>query len=65
MIISTTHTLEGYSIREYRGIVTGEAIPGANVVRDVYAGIDIDYETSGENGDMLMVTAAGTAVKPG
>ena len=39
VIISTTNTLEGYSIREYKGIVTGEAIPGANIVRDFFAGI--------------------------
>ena len=106
MIISTTNTPEGYSIREHKGIVTGEAIPGANIARDFFAGIrdivggragacekelrkarehsfgemreqavelgadaivgvDMDYETLGENGGMLMVTAAGTAVKPG
>lgn len=104
MLISTTNTLEGYRITEYYGVVTGEAILGANVVRDFFAGIrdivggrsgayekelrkareyafaemqeqaeefganaiigvDIDYETLGENGGMLMVTAAGTAVR--
>jgi uncharacterized protein YbjQ (UPF0145 family) len=39
MIISTTPTLEGRRIREYRGIVTGEAILGANVFRDLFASI--------------------------
>ncbi|MCE0504630.1 heavy metal-binding domain-containing protein [Roseivivax sp. GX 12232] len=37
MILSTTHTLEGRPIRDYRGIVVGEAIMGANVFRDFFA----------------------------
>ncbi len=39
MIISTTPTLEGKTIEAYYGIVTGEAIMGANVFRDFFAGI--------------------------
>lgn len=39
MIITTTPTVEGYQIADYKGIVTGEAILGANVFRDVFAGI--------------------------
>ena len=39
MIISTTPTLEGRPITEYRGLVTGEAILGANVFKDLFAGI--------------------------
>ena len=39
MLITTTPTIEGKRIREYRGIVTGEAIMGANIFRDVFAGI--------------------------
>lgn len=39
MILSTTPSLEGRPIREYRGIVTGEAILGANVFKDLFAGI--------------------------
>jgi uncharacterized protein YbjQ (UPF0145 family) len=39
MIISTTPTLEGHPIREYKGIVTGETIIGANIFRDFFAGI--------------------------
>jgi len=106
MIISTTPTLEGRSIAEYRGLVTGEAILGANIFKDLFAGIrdivggrsgayeqelakartialeemeavaaslgadavvgvDLDYETVGQGGSMLMVTASGTAVKLG
>ncbi|MBO8138425.1 MAG: YbjQ family protein [Desulfotomaculum sp.] len=39
MIISTTNTVEGRSITKYLGIVAGEAIMGANVVRDLFASI--------------------------
>lgn len=39
MILSTTNTLEGKRITEYRGIVVGEAIMGANVFRDIFAQI--------------------------
>jgi uncharacterized protein YbjQ (UPF0145 family) len=39
MIITTTPTIEGKPIREYMGIVSGEAIMGANVVRDIFASI--------------------------
>ena len=38
MIITTTPTLEGRRVREYLGIVTGEAIIGANVFKDIMAG---------------------------
>jgi len=103
MIQSTTPTIEGRSIREYHGVVTGEAILGANVFKDIFAsvrdivggrsasyerelrkareiafeeleknatdlhanaivGIDIDYETVGSKGGMLMVSVTGTAV---
>jgi uncharacterized protein YbjQ (UPF0145 family) len=103
MLMSTTSTLEGHQIAEYKGIVTGEAILGANIFRDLFAGIrdivggragayekvlrgareqamdemqlqatelganaiigiDIDYETVGGQGSMLMVSISGTAV---
>lgn len=104
MLLTTTSTLDGRRIRAYHGIVTGEAILGANVFRDLFAGIrdivggrsagyekelrrakalaieqmvdeardlganavigiDLDYETVGEKGSMLMVVASGTAVE--
>ena len=104
MLITTTNTVEGRRVVEYKGLVAGEAILGANLFRDLFAsirdlvggragayekvlndarqtavaemadkaaslganaviGVDIDYETVGQNGSMLMVTAAGTAVK--
>jgi uncharacterized protein YbjQ (UPF0145 family) len=39
MIITTTPSVEGHKITAYKGIVVGEAIMGANVVRDVFASI--------------------------
>ncbi|WP_138465043.1 heavy metal-binding domain-containing protein [Poseidonocella sp. HB161398] len=39
MIVTTTNGIEGRSISAYHGIVVGEAILGANVFRDMFAGI--------------------------
>lgn len=53
MIVTTTPSIEGKHIREYLGLVTGEAILGANIVRDLFAAVrDVvggrseSYETS-------------------
>ena len=104
MLLATTPTVEGRRIVTYYGVVTGETIIGANVMRDFMAGIrdffggrsgayeevlreakntaleemaqeaqrlganavvgiDLDYETVGGSGSMLMVTCSGTAVR--
>ncbi len=106
MLITTTPRVDGAEIAEYFGIVTGEAILGANIIKDFFAGIrdivggrsaayeaelrkardtaidemameaeglganavvgvDLDYETlqMGGGGNMLMVSASGTAVR--
>lgn len=104
MISTTTNNIEGKSVTAYLGIVSGEAIIGANLFKDFFANItdivggrsqayervlreakdnalsemeeqatmlgahailaiDLDYETIGGKGSMLMVTASGTAVK--
>ena len=39
MLITTTPSVEGRPVREHRGIVVGEAILGANVFRDIFAGL--------------------------
>ena len=39
MIQTTTPGVDGRTITEYFGVVTGEAILGANIVRDLFAGI--------------------------
>jgi len=103
MINSTTPTIEGRPVTKYLGVVTSQTIIGANIFKDIFAGlrdifggrsgtyervldeaktyamnelmqkaqsmganavvgIDLDYETVGKNGSMLMVSASGTAV---
>jgi uncharacterized protein YbjQ (UPF0145 family) len=103
MLVTTTPTIEGKQVKEYLGIVSGEAIMGANFLRDLSAlvrdivggratkyeeelrkakqiamdemieeaqqlganailAIDLDYETVGSEGSMLMVSTSGTAV---
>lgn len=106
MIVSTTPTVAEGPVTLTLGVVTGEAIIGANLFRDFFAGIrdviggraggyeralrqardiaiedmvreaqemgadavvgvDLDYETLGQDGGMMMVSASGTAVKLG
>jgi uncharacterized protein YbjQ (UPF0145 family) len=104
MIVTTTNSIEGRQIQQYIGIVSAETIIGANIFKDLFAGIrdivggrsgtyerviqeaktsalqeltmkaqgmganaivgvDLDFETVGSGGSMLMVVATGTAVK--
>tara|TARA_B100001123_G_C14785355_1_gene818284 strand:- start:228 stop:548 length:321 start_codon:yes stop_codon:yes gene_type:complete len=39
MIFSTTNSLEGKTINQYLGVVSGEVILGANIFKDLFAGI--------------------------
>lgn len=39
MLVTTTHVLQDRKVTNYLGLVTGESILGANIVRDVFAGI--------------------------
>lgn len=39
MIVTTTPNVEGHSVESYLGIVTDEAIMGANMFKDLFAGI--------------------------
>jgi uncharacterized protein YbjQ (UPF0145 family) len=39
MLVTTTSTLDGRHVSRYLGVVTGEAILGANIFRDFFAGI--------------------------
>lgn len=104
MLTSTTPSIAERETAATLGVVSGEAIIGAHIFRDIFAGItniiggraggyekalreardialqemtdearrlgadavvgvDLDYESMGPDGGMLMVTAAGTAVK--
>ncbi|CAN5388494.1 heavy metal-binding domain-containing protein [soil metagenome] len=54
MIVSTTHAIEGRPAQRYFGIVTGEVIVGANILRDLFAGVrDIVGGRSGAYEDVL------------
>jgi len=54
MIITTTPTIEGQPIRQYCGVVTGEVIAGANIVRDIFASVtDIFGGRSGKYEEVL------------
>ncbi len=57
MIITTTDSVEGHKITEYFGVCTGEAILGANVVRDMFAGVR-DF-VGGRSGSYEKVIRAG------
>ena len=104
MITTTTNSIEGHPVQQYLGIISSEAIIGANIFKDLLAGIrdiaggrsetyekvieeartnamseliqkgesiganaiigiDLDFETIGVSGSMLMVMATGTAVR--
>lgn len=63
MIITTTPTIEGHPIREYKGLVTGETIIGANFVKDFFAGLrDIVGGRSGAY-ERVLREAKDTALK--
>ena len=63
MTTTTTPTIEGHPIREYKGLVTGETIIGANFMKDFFAGIrDIVGGRSGSYESVLR-EAKDTALK--
>jgi uncharacterized protein YbjQ (UPF0145 family) len=39
MLITTTHSIEGKRITKYCGVVAGEAVLGANMFKDMFAGL--------------------------
>ena len=39
MIVTTTQSIQGYEIREYKGLVSGEVIFGLNFVKDIFASV--------------------------
>ncbi len=63
MILTTTNTLETHQVKEYLGIVTGETIIGANIIKDFFAGIrDIVGGRSGSY-EKVLREAKDTALK--
>lgn len=54
MLVSTTSLIEGRPVQRYLGVVTGEVILGANIVRDIFASItDIFGGRSGKYEEVL------------
>lgn len=63
MILSTTPTLEGKPIKEYKGIVTGETIIGANVFKDFMAGLRDFFGGRSSTYEKVLIEAKDTALK--
>lgn len=54
MIVTTTALIEGQPVQRYLGVVTGEVIAGANLVRDIFASVtDIFGGRSGKYEEVL------------
>jgi uncharacterized protein YbjQ (UPF0145 family) len=54
MIVSTTSTLDNQPVKQYLGVVTGEVISGANIVRDIFASVtDVFGGRSGKYEEVL------------
>lgn len=63
MLTTTTPTIEGHPVTHYLGIVTGETIIGANIFRDLFAGIrDIVGGRSGSY-EKVLAEARNTAIQ--
>ena len=63
MLLTTTNTLDGHKIQEYLGIVSGETIIGANMIKDFFAGIvDIVGGRSGGY-EQVLIEAKETAMQ--
>ncbi len=63
MILTTTNSLDGYKIKEYLGLVSGETIIGANMFKDFFAEIvDIVGGRSGGY-EAVLIEAKETAIE--
>ena len=63
MILTTTPTLEGHPIREYRGVVTGETIIGANAIKDFMAGMRDFFGGRSKSYESVLREAKDTAMR--
>jgi len=63
MIVTTTPTVEGRPVRDYLGIVTGEAIIGANILKDVFAAVRDVVGGRSEAYEDALRTARGEALR--
>lgn len=63
MLLSTTPTIEGRPIREYKGIVTGETIIGANVFKDFMASLTDFFGGRSGSYEKVLIEAKETAMQ--
>lgn len=63
MIITTTPTIEGHPVREYKGVVTGEVIIGANVLKDFMAGLTDFFGGRSGQYEKVLIEAKDTAMQ--
>ncbi len=63
MLLTTTPTIEGCPIKEYFGVVTGETIIGANVIKDFFAGIRDVIGGRAASYEKVLVEAKESALK--
>jgi len=61
--MTTTNAIEGYRVRQYLGIVTGEAIIGANILRDFLAGLRDIFGGRSRSYEKVLQEARQTALK--
>ena len=62
MILSTTPSIEGHPVREYKGVVTGETIIGANVFKDFLAGLTDFFGGRSSAYEKVLIEAKDTAM---
>lgn len=63
MIVTTTPTIEGRPVKEYLGVVTGEAIIGANILKDIFAAVRDVVGGRSEAYEDALRTARGEALR--
>ena len=63
MILTTTPQIEGHPIREYKGLVTGETIIGANVIKDIKASIRDFFGGRSGSYEKVLIEAKETSLK--
>ncbi len=63
MLLTTTPTIEGRPIREYKGVVTGEVIIGANVLKDFMASLTDFFGGRSGSYEKVLIEAKDGAIK--
>ena len=63
MILTTTPSIEGHPIREYKGVVTGETIIGANALKDIAAGFRDFFGGRSNSYERVLIEAKETSLK--